>query len=424
MTLDLSPARFVLFANAAVLIALALFVASRRPRRRANLHFAAWASGLGLAFASYFIIDPSDGAYPAIGYTTAVFLAVAAASHVGLVLYAPRPLAQRRLLVWPSLLLGAYFLVQVPLLARSLDWLPLTPSWRADWVRVSAHLSYLGIAWAAVLLLAVRGLTTKDERARRQYAFFGAAVATFPAWLAGWFAISRGRFTPDNFYTVFALLCALGISAIWIVASRHGTASRACRNAALYIPGAYLGGMLYGAFVHPDGAGRIWLGWALVATIEVLLITYAVLREQVLGLDVKVKWTLKQSTIAGIFLAVIFVVSEGAQLAFGQERAWIGLVAGGALVFALAPLQRFADRVSDKAMPGVKAVSGMTKDQRAHTYRNAAASAWSDGAIDVSERALLDRFRESLSLSAEEAHRIESEAAIQFEAGPETRGEP
>lgn len=62
-------------------------------------------------------------------------------------------------------------------------------------------------------------------------------------------------------------------------------------------------------------------------------------------------------------------------------------------------------------MPGVKSARDMTRDERARLYRNAAALAWHDVAVTRDERAPLNRLRDDLGLSRDEASRLEGEAA-------------
>ncbi|MGH7318694.1 MAG: hypothetical protein ACRELA_03580 [Candidatus Rokuibacteriota bacterium] len=141
-----------------------------------------------------------------------------------------------------------------------------------------------------------------------------------------------------------------------------------------------------------------------------LLLGYAILRHDLFGLDLKIKWTLKQSTVAAIFLAVFFAVSEGAQALFSERMGtFVGIGAAAALVFAIHPLQHFAQRVADKAMPGVKSAGEMTPNERAELYRRQASIAWADGSLDESERAMLAGLRDQLGLTREEAGRLEDE---------------
>ncbi len=84
-----------------------------------------------------------------------------------------------------------------------------------------------------------------------------------------------------------------------------------------------------------------------------LLLAYAILRHQLLGIEVKVRWGISKTTLAGIFIAVFFIVSEAAQEFFGATlgSSYVGILAAGMLVFAIAPLSRFADRVAERAVP-------------------------------------------------------------------------
>lgn len=141
-----------------------------------------------------------------------------------------------------------------------------------------------------------------------------------------------------------------------------------------------------------------------------VLLTYALLRHQVFDIDLRVKGTIRQSTLAAVFLGVFFVVSAAAQELLTESYGWAaGGLAAGLLVFALAPLQGFAHRVANAALPGVKTVGEMTRDERATLYRDQLLLAYADGAVDRSERVLLDGLRERLGLSVDDAHRIERE---------------
>ena len=56
-----------------------------------------------------------------------------------------------------------------------------------------------------------------------------------------------------------------------------------------------------------------------------------------------------------MFVAVIFVISEGASQFLSDELGKVaGLLAAGVVMFFLAPLQRFAERVASAAMPNTQ----------------------------------------------------------------------
>ncbi|MBI4394019.1 MAG: hypothetical protein HY556_09530 [Euryarchaeota archaeon] len=162
-----------------------------------------------------------------------------------------------------------------------------------------------------------------------------------------------------------------------------------------------------------DPAG-FWVGgvdafWTLALPV---LVGYALLKHQLFDIDVRAKWTIKRGTLAAMFLAVFFVVAQLAQNFLSDEYGLVvGGVAAGLMLFALSPLQRVAEDVANAAMPGVKSFNEMSHPERLAAYLRSAKIAWADGAIDRSERAMLDGLRETLGLSTDEATRLESEAS-------------
>jgi hypothetical protein len=170
--------------------------------------------------------------------------------------------------------------------------------------------------------------------------------------------------------------------------------------------------------VVPPDAPRVVLGleyllagvWRLAFPV---MVTYALLRLQLFDVDLRMRWTLKQSTVAAIFLGVFFVVSESAQTFFTTEAGpWVGVVAAGLLVFLLAPLQRAAERLAGAALPDARPVREMSREERAAIFREQASLAWADGRIGAKEQRLLDQLRVQLGLSREEATRLEEQAAL------------
>jgi hypothetical protein len=134
-------------------------------------------------------------------------------------------------------------------------------------------------------------------------------------------------------------------------------------------------------------------------------------RHQLFDIDLKVRKTVQRSTVVASFVGVFFLASETAEGLV--ESAWgpfVGLAAAGALAVAGRPLERVAERFAGHVMPGVKPLEGMTKRERAALYREQAALAALDG-ITEKDRRMLDGLRARLGLDAEEAARLEREAA-------------
>lgn len=151
-------------------------------------------------------------------------------------------------------------------------------------------------------------------------------------------------------------------------------------------------------------------GYPLASVVTVLLVGYGILHSQLFDLDVKVKLTIRRGTLASVFLGVFFIAAQLAQNLLSQG---LGLVAGGvaagALLFALHPLQRVAERVADRAMPGVSASPEYLAFRKLEVYRVAVESALESGGVDARERALLDRLRGKLGIQPRDAAALERE---------------
>lgn len=136
-----------------------------------------------------------------------------------------------------------------------------------------------------------------------------------------------------------------------------------------------------------------------------------IFRGRILDIDVKIRWTVKQSTVAGVFVGVFLVVAQLAQNLLSESLGWaVGGLAAGLLLFALAPVQRLAERVASAALPGVRSVGEMSPDERRAVYRDTARLAWSDGTLSMDERQLLEGLRARLGITPDDALRLEREA--------------
>jgi hypothetical protein len=123
-----------------------------------------------------------------------------------------------------------------------------------------------------------------------------------------------------------------------------------------------------------------------------LLLGYAVLRGQIEGLDLKVRFALSKSTIAAVFIAVFFIASEAAQQFFGDTlgSTYVGIGVAGTLVFAMAPLQRAAEKLAAKAVPvSMESTAAPARpDDREDAYRRAVRLALRGGISRVEDHDL------------------------------------
>lgn len=160
-------------------------------------------------------------------------------------------------------------------------------------------------------------------------------------------------------------------------------------------------------------AGMPWLAGALSVFglfFYVSLTAYGVASAKLFDIDLRVKWTLERGTLAAIFIAVFFMVSEGAASFLSDQLGnLLGILATGALVFFMAPLQRAAERFADQAMPTVQDTPEYKTFRKLQVYGEAVAEALRDGEITPVERVVLNRLREQLGLDGPEALAFEQE---------------
>ena len=164
---------------------------------------------------------------------------------------------------------------------------------------------------------------------------------------------------------------------------------------------------IYGTVDDPEWVYDIY---RLSTLFYVPIIAYGILRTQLFDIDLRLRWTIKQSTLAGVFVAVMFVISEGASQFLSDELGNVtGLLAAGVVMFFLAPLQRFAERIASVAMPNTQDTPEYSSFRKMQVYESALTEALLEGGISDKERLLLTHLRESLGISETDAEAIERE---------------
>lgn len=165
------------------------------------------------------------------------------------------------------------------------------------------------------------------------------------------------------------------------------------------------------AIVDPSAPTLPFLAYALGTLLAVPLIAYGILRTQLFDIDLRIQWTIRQSTVAAIFVAVFYLVTEGADRLFEAEfGSWIGLLASALLLFFLSPLQRFAERFAGAVMPNTNDTPEYASYRKMQVYEAALADAL-PGGISDKERALLNHLRDSLGIAAADATAMERDLA-------------
>lgn len=395
--------------SALLYIALGLWVFTLTPRRRQTTLLGLFALSFGLSFA---IVDTlvifhlttfTGWLFPA---SMLPFIALAYAAALGLAWSTPEPLEDRRVL-GTAVSIGAGLALLEIVAHIVLDvGIPGSGFAYGAWVVRLAIPSAL--LWSAAVLLALRAAPSRapGPAGTRQLALLAVAFAMLDAVAAG---VAFPLVVAPSEATTLApgVLTWLIVAGLWLsnMVRAGDETVRIHRAAGLSILGLLAVGAIYQALYtqpltgldpplnHIRGIAR---------TLGVALLAYGILRHDLAGLDAKVEWGVSKTTVAGVFIAVFFVVSEGAQVLFADvagDNEWIGVVAAGALVFALSPLQRFADRFAAKAVPG-GAEAGADAEAR---YRDAVEMALADGEITREEERHLARLATRLGIDPERA---------------------
>lgn len=167
----------------------------------------------------------------------------------------------------------------------------------------------------------------------------------------------------------------------------------------------------------------IFWGTPQVTTMLVLpLLAYGILTLQLFDIDLKVKFAVSKGTLGAIFVAVFFVVSKLAESLAGEvfgSRWMIGAVAAGLLLFALRPLERAANRLAEKALPGVEDTAAYAQFRKLEVYK-AAVEELAVGGITAKERRALDALLGKLGIGAGDAAALEQDLAARSTVGRDT----
>lgn len=223
---------------------------------------------------------------------------------------------------------------------------------------------------------------------------------------AGWFLL-----TVSYTYGLLATLVAWRQATSALSRRRAGALSLAFGARDLAFGGVFLyAALFFDGTISSFFIAVQLIAWALL--VYVAMTAYGIAVYHLFDIDLRLKWTLERGTMAAAFIAVFFVVSEGAATILSDRLGTLaGLLATGLLVFALAPLQRSAERLSNAALPAVRDTPEYRAYRQIQIYGEALAEAQRGGPISPAGRLALDKLRESLGLDEQEAAELESRLA-------------
>lgn len=209
------------------------------------------------------------------------------------------------------------------------------------------------------------------------------------------------------FIVVSALLGFVAMQAV------RARVERQRRDAALFgliVVVSTISGAIAGSL--PDVAASITAIGVMVAgwsTLGAALVGWGILRYSLFDIDIKLKASLQRSTVAAVFVAVYFLVSEVGAVWFSDVSGsdYWGIAAAALLLLALHPLQGATERVFDGLMPAARPLGSLNRDQQVAFYREQVDLMWMDGHLSPKDRLVLANLRVRLGLDTETAEAVE-----------------
>jgi len=151
------------------------------------------------------------------------------------------------------------------------------------------------------------------------------------------------------------------------------------------------------------------------------ILAYAILRHQLLDIDLKVRFALKQGTVGALLAGLFLVASEIIESVIHVEGAVLGVLLAVVIAGALHPAQKLAERLATSAMPGVRPDEIYLEGRRREVLRSAIEHAWADGELTDKECRLVRLLREELRVGERAASDLEAEVIAQLGLRAETR---
>jgi len=139
------------------------------------------------------------------------------------------------------------------------------------------------------------------------------------------------------------------------------------------------------------------------------IVAYGILKVQLLDIEIRLQSTVRNMVLASGFIAVYYLISEGANNYISNQLGdIIGFLVCAVLAIFLAPLHRWADRFAERLVNEDTRSPDYETNRGLQIYTAAVEEAMAYGEVNRGQLALLDRLRESLNLSPDDARRMET----------------
>jgi hypothetical protein len=150
--------------------------------------------------------------------------------------------------------------------------------------------------------------------------------------------------------------------------------------------------------------------YGFVVVLYVPMLVYGILKAHLFDIELKLKWAIKQSTVAAVFVGVFFIVSQTSATFLSQQFGnALGIVMAAILMLALRPLERMASGVANAAMPHTQPTAEYESFKKLQMYMAALEAAYEDGEPSAKKLRMLQELRTSLGIASHDAQRLEAD---------------
>lgn len=160
-------------------------------------------------------------------------------------------------------------------------------------------------------------------------------------------------------------------------------------------------------------------GISVVTLIFLMLVSYGLLKNQLLDIELKVKFGIQRTVLLGMLAFVALIALQVAQAYLTQTHGWlVGGIVVGIFLVATYPLHRASLMASELIFPQARFTPEYVAARRFDIYRDAVEVALlSNNGLSRGGRDALERVRLKHSISEQDARLIEDDVLRQFGSG-------
>ena len=263
----------------------------------------------------------------------------------------------------------------------------------------------------ALPVRALKPLTTVQSR----YALYAVGLVVYALLVLVRFGFIESGIEPDTPLYLLLIIMFVGMLAFSVFAVKKAKTKLEKEKAMTFVWAFGIRDLAWAAVYFAAVTGLIMkapmffiqlYGGATLVYIPIMI--YGILKVQLLDIEIRLKSTIKNTVLGGAFIAFFYLISEGTnEFLSSQLGGVVAFLVSILLTIFLSPLHRWAERVSSRLIHGDIDSPDYSASRGLQIYSAAVEEAMAYGAITKGQIALLDRLREGLQLSEDDATALE-----------------